>query len=243
MTTLRMNKPHTDARFWDRIAKHYAGKAVTDQSAYETKLAKTDSYLQTDDRVLEIGCGTGTTALHHAPKAGHILATDISAKMIDIAREKALCAGIDNVSFEVSSIDDLDATLGQYDVILAHSILHLVADVPRTLRQLRGMLKTNGLLISSTQCIGDSAAWLGWVAPLGRKLGVLPRVNVFRELEFLSWIGDSGFDFDEIWQPKPKASHYVVARAVDAAPTHRVVRGAQICSSTSRAPSASELRV
>ena len=211
-----MNKPHTDARFWDRIAKRYARKAVTDQTAYETKLAKTDSYLQPDDRVLEIGCGTGTTALHHAPRAGHILATDISAKMIDIAREKARAAGTDNVRFEVSAIDDLDPTPDQYEMILAHSILHLVADVPHTLRQLHRMLKPGGLLISNTQCIGETAALLSWVAPLGRALGVLPRVNVFREQEFLQWIEDSGFEVEEIWQPKPKASHYIVARAVDA---------------------------
>ncbi len=211
-----MNKPHADARFWDRIAARYARKAVPDQAAYETKLEKTDSFLKPDDRVLEIGCGTGTTALHHAPSVAHVLATDISAKMIDIAREKARVGGVDNVRFEVSSIDDLDATPGQYEVILAHSILHLVADVPRTLRQLRGMLKPGGLLISNTQCIGDSAAWLDWVAPLGRALGVLPRVNVFREREFLQWICDSGFDVEEVWQPKPNSSHYIVARAVDA---------------------------
>lgn len=216
MSTLIMNKPHTDARFWDRIAKRYARSAVRDQAAYETKLEKTDSYLQPDDRVLEIGCGTGTTALHHAPRAGRILATDISSKMIDIAREKARLGGVDNVRFELSSIDDLDTTPGRYDVILAHSILHLVADVPGTLHKLRIMLKPGGLLISNTQCIGETAAWLAWVAPLGRVLGVLPRVNVFSEREFLQWIGDSGFDFEEIWQPGPKASHYVVARAVDA---------------------------
>ncbi|MDJ0748234.1 MAG: class I SAM-dependent methyltransferase [Woeseiaceae bacterium] len=216
MSTLTMNKPHADARFWDRIAARYARKAVPDQAAYETKLEKTDSFLKPDDRVLEIGCGTGTTALHHAPSVAHVLATDISAKMIDIAREKARVGGVDNVRFEVSSIDDLDATPGQYEVILAHSILHLVADVPRTLRQLRGMLKPGGLLISNTQCIGDSAAWLDWVAPLGRALGVLPRVNVFREREFLQWICDSGFDVEEVWQPKPNSSHYIVARAVDA---------------------------
>jgi len=216
MSTLVMDKPHTDARFWDRIAPRYSRKAVPDQAAYDTKLEKTDSFLQTEDRVLEIGCGTGTTALHHASKVGQILATDISANMIDIAREKARSAGVDNVRFEVSSIEDLDATPGEYDVILAHSILHLVEDVPRTLRLLHRMLKPGGLLISNTQCIGDSAAWLGWVAPLGRKLGVLPRVNVFREPEFFQWLNDSGFDFEEVWQPKPKASHYIVANAVDA---------------------------
>ncbi len=213
MSTLTMSKPYADARFWDRIAARYSRKDVPDQAAYETKLAKTDGYLKPDDRVLEIGCGTGTTALHHAPSAGHILATDISAKMIDIAREKAADAGVENVSFEVSSIDDLDAAPDQYDVILAHSILHLVEDVPRTLRQLRRMLKPGGLLIQSTPFIADSVAWLGWVAPLGRRLGGLPRINVFGERAFHEWMREAGFDIEETWQSKPKGGQYIVARA------------------------------
>ena len=213
MSTLTMSKPHADARFWDRIAARYSRKDVPDQAAYETKLAKTDSYLEPDDRVLEIGCGTGTTALHHAPKVGHIQATDISGNMIDIAREKAAAAGVGNVSFEVSSIDDLDSAPGQYDVILAHSILHLIEDVPRTLRQLRRMLKPGGLLIQSTPFIADSVPWLGWVAPLGRRLGVLPRINIFGEQAFLQWMGEAGFEIEEMWQPKPKVGRYIVARS------------------------------
>ena len=215
MDTTDVTRSHPDSRFWNFIAPRYARKAVPDQAAYEAKLARTDGHLEPGDRVLEIGCGTGTTALHHAPRVTHILATDISPRMIAIAREKAEEAALRNVAFEVSSIDDLNTT-ARYDVILAHSILHLVADVPRTLRQLRRMLKPDGLLISNTQCIGDSAAWLGWIAPLGRSLGVLPRVNVFRESQFMQWITDAGFGIEEVWQPKPKASHYIVARAAGA---------------------------
>ena len=209
-----LGKPGIESRFWDRIAPRYASKPVPDQLAYETKLAKTNSYLRAEHEVLEIGCGTGTTALHHAPNVSRILATDISPKMIEIAQDKALQAGISNVAFEVSSIESLDSTPAQYDVILAHSILHLLADVPSTLEQLHRMLKPGGLLISNTQCIGDSAAWLAWIAPLGRRLGLLPRVNVFKEPAFMQWIADAGFEIEEIWQPKPKASHYIVARAI-----------------------------
>ncbi len=213
MTTLDTPRPSPDARFWNRIAARYARKAVPDQAAYETKLAKTNGFLKSDDRVLEVGCGTGSTALHHAGRVAHLRATDIAPRMIEIARGKAQTAGVDNVTFEVAGIDDLDDASAGYDVILAHSILHLVADVPDTLRRLRGMLKPGGLLISSTQCIGDSAAWLGRVAPLGRALGVLPRVNVFREQQLLQWIAEAGFEIEEVWQPEPKASHYIVARA------------------------------
>lgn len=213
MTTTTMNAPSPDARFWNRIAGYYSRKDIPDVEAYQKKLAMTDSRLKATDKVLEVGCGTGTTALHHAPHVARVVATDISERMIAIARDKAAAAGAENVDFRVESIDALGAASAQYDVIMAHSILHLVGDVPRTLRQLRRMLKPGGLLISNTQCIGDTAPWLGWVAPLGRALRLLPRLNVFREQAFLSWIKQAGFDCEEIWQPKPGASHYIIARA------------------------------
>lgn len=215
MTVATMQRTKPDARFWDRISGYYSRKAVPDVEAYNTKLAKTDSYLKAEDVVLEIGCGTGTTALHHAPKVARLDATDISAKMIAIARDKAAASRSDNLHFSVSSIEELDPAPGQYDAILAHSVLHLVADVPGTLKKLHGMLKPSGVLVVNTQCIGDSAAWLGLVAPLGRMLGLLPRINVFREQALLQWIEDSGFAIEELWHPKPKASHYIVARAVE----------------------------
>ena len=84
--------------------------------------------------------------------------------------------------------------------------------MPGTLRQLRRLLKPGGLLISNTQCIGDSVPLLRYVAPAGRVLGVLPRIAVFRETEFKQWIADAGFQIEERWQPRAKASLYIVGR-------------------------------
>ena len=38
-------------------------------------------------RIVEFGCGTGTTAVHHTPHVQHIDAIDISAKMLEIERQ------------------------------------------------------------------------------------------------------------------------------------------------------------
>ena len=215
MTALIMSDREPDARFWDRISGYYSRKPVPDEEAYQYKLDTTDTYLKKDDRVLEVGCGTGSTAIYHAPKVAHIDATDISPKMIEIARDKAAAAGIKNVSFNVSSIDALNVSAGSYDVVLAHSILHLVEDVPGALRKLRAALKPGGVLTSSTACIADTAAWLGWVAPFGRAIGLLPRINVFTEAQFRQWIIEAGFEIESVWTSKPGASPYFVARAKD----------------------------
>ncbi len=88
------------ARFWDRIAKRYARRPVTDEAAYQKKLQVTREYFNSESEVLEFGCGTGSTAIAHAPHVNRIHAIDISSKMLEIARGKADQAGIENVTFE-----------------------------------------------------------------------------------------------------------------------------------------------
>lgn len=212
MNNLAQASVYPDARFWNRIAKRYAKKAVPDQRIYETKLAKTNSFLKPTDRVLEIGCGTGTTAIHHASRVAHVRATDISERMIEIARTKARAAKVQNIDFEMTSVEKLSAAPNSFDVILAHSILHLVPRVDRELVQLHQMLEPGGLLISSTPCIRDFFPLLRYFGPLGRALGVLPRVNVFGEEELDRWLAAAGFVIEERWQPRPKSGVYIVAR-------------------------------
>ncbi|WP_261845119.1 class I SAM-dependent methyltransferase [Aliamphritea ceti] len=210
---IKADNTDPDAKFWNRIAKRYAKQTVTDQLAYETKLAKTDSILQPEDRVLEIGCGTGSTAIHHAPRVSHIKALDISERMIEIARQKVSVAGISNVEFDVQTASVLAYPPQSFDVVMAHSILHLMADVDQVLSNIQQMLKPDGLLISSTAFIRDDYPWLRYIAPLGRKTGLLPRVNVFTEKQFIQWLETAGFIIEERWQPKPKSGVYIIARS------------------------------
>ena len=200
-------------RFWDRIAQRYARRPVPDQEVYETKLAKTAAYLQKSDRLLEVGCGTGTTALHHAPQVAHVHATDLSPAMIEIARRKAEEAGVGNVRFGVGALEDLDADPGSYDAVLAHSVLHLVDDVEGALARLRQVLKPGGVLVASVPCVADAAPWFRFIAPLGEFLGLVPHVNLFTSGQLFEWIERGGFTVEESWLPSPKRGHYLVLRA------------------------------
>ena len=50
------------ARFWDKLADKYSEKPVKDMENYNKTLDCTRKHLFASDSVLEVGCGTGTTA-------------------------------------------------------------------------------------------------------------------------------------------------------------------------------------
>ena len=94
-------------KFWDKIAEKYSQQTIADEAAYQKKLQITQKYFHPDMEVLEFGCGTGSTAILHAPYVKHIRAIDISAKMIEIAQSKAHAEGVENVTFERSTVEAL----------------------------------------------------------------------------------------------------------------------------------------
>ncbi len=202
------------ARFWDRIAARYARNPVADEAAYQRKLDVTRGYLRPDMEVLELGCGTGSTAILHAPHVKHIRATDISSRMLDIARRKAEAAGIANITFEQSTVDDLAVPPASVDVVLALSLLHLLDDRDMAIAKVHGMLKPGGLFVSSTACLGGAHHWLRLIAPLGRALGLIPLVRFFTEEDLQDSLKRAGFEIERSWQPGKGKAVFIVARRI-----------------------------
>ncbi len=204
------NSQERGARFWDRIAEKYARSPVSDQAAYERKLEITRRYLTLESEVLELGCGTGSTALLHAPFVEHIQATDISEKMIGIAREKA--AGVENVTFERASVEDIDAPAAGYDAVLALNLLHLLHDRDAAIAKVHRLLKPGGVFISGTFCAAG-VMWLLWpVLKIGGLFGRLPYVGFFPKSALLRSLERAGFEIVEDWHPGPRKAAFIVAR-------------------------------
>lgn len=199
-------------RFWDRIARRYARLQVPDEAAYRHKLAETRARLTPEMEVLEIGCGTGSTALAHAPHVRRILALDISENMIAIARDRAVEAGAENVTFRRTGIGAFEAPPASYDAVLALNLLHLVEDRDALLRHIHDWLRPGGMLVSSTICIGDFMGWFRYVGPLGYRLRLLPMVRVFTEAELDRSLSAAGFETECRWQPKPRRPVFLISR-------------------------------
>ncbi len=200
------------SRFWDKIADRYARQPVKDEAAYQKKLEITQGYLRPDMKLLEFGCGTGTTALKHAPFVDRILATDISARMLEIAEQKADAAGIDNVLFERAAIDDFTTPDNSFDVVLGMSILHLLADRDMAIAKVFKMLKPGGLFVSSTVCLGNTMGFFKLIGPLGHALGVLPLLRIFTTPELVDSIKAGGFVIEHEWSPGKGTTVFIVAR-------------------------------
>jgi len=201
-------------RFWDRHAEGYAKRPVADEAAYRRKLELTQEYLQPHMQVLEFGCGTGTTALIHAPFVKHIRAVDISKNMLQIARAKAKAEKVDNVTFERSSIEELRADDATYDVVMGHSILHLLEDKEAAIAKVHGLLKPGGQFVSSTVCISGAMRLLQVVLPIGRFFGLLPLVRFFTANALAGCLEEAGFRIDHRWQPDNSKAVFIIATKV-----------------------------
>ncbi len=201
--------------FWDRLADKYARQPVADESAYQTKLRITREHFRPDMSVLEIGCGTGSTAIVHAPFVRSIRALDFSERMLEIARAKAMSAKVENVSFEQADITALSEPDNAQDVVLAMSILHLLKDPDAMIGKAFAMLKPGGMFFSSTACLGDTMKMFKFIAPVGRVVGLLPQLSVMSAGELLEKHRRAGFTIEQTWQPGRNAALFVVARKPD----------------------------
>jgi len=207
--------PNASAKFWDKIAERYSRQPIADEASYQKKLQVTQKYFQPHMEVLELGCGTGTTALIHSPYVKQIRAIDLSPKMIEIARGKAQAKNISNVTFEAVSIDELSVADRTLDAVLGLSLLHLLENKEEAIAKVYRMLKPGGIFVTNTACLGDTMKWFKLVAPIGKFFGFMPLVKVFTAQELENSLTQSGFAIDYRWQPSKGKAVFMVAKKVE----------------------------
>ncbi|NBD32942.1 MAG: methyltransferase domain-containing protein [Cyanobacteria bacterium] len=199
-------------KFWDKIADKYSKQPIADEASYQKKLKVTQNYFKPEMELLEFGCGTGGTAIIHAPYVNHIRAIDISSEMIKIAKGKAEAQNIDNVTFEQLTIEELEVEDCNYDAVLGLSILHLLENKEEAIAKVYKMLKPGGIFVTSTTCMGDAYRWFKLIAPIGKALGFFPLVRVFTAQYLIESLTDAGFALDYQWQPSKDKAIFIVAK-------------------------------
>ncbi len=198
-------------KFWDKTAPRYAKSRISDEKSYQRKLVITQEYFRPNWSVLEFGCGTGSTAIIHAPYVKDILATDISEKMLEIADQKARNAGMENIRFQQGTLDSLELEAESFDAVLGLNILHLLDDVEAAISRTHALLKPGGIFVSSSALITNMGLHWRLLIPIAQFVGMAPSVNSFSKPELVSMLERNGFSIEYQWQPR-KESLFIVAR-------------------------------
>ena len=209
----------TAAHFWDKAADKYAKSKIADPDDYERTLDRMRHHLGATDQVLEVGAGTGSTALLLAPHVARVTATDLSTRMMEIGADKAKAAGVENVSFVAADVTDPALGGPSYDAVLALNLLHLVPDLPASLSRIHGVLAPGGLLISKTPTLASGAWWfrifLGLALPLMQAIGKAPFVARLTHDSLEGQIKAAGFQIIEAsTSPNVTATRFLVAQKV-----------------------------
>ena len=129
---------------WTSV-EHYIDQLLEPLSSQAIALAKVKS----DDVVLDVGCGCGTTSLQIARTAKRVLGVDISHKMIDQAQEKTR----DNLSFSVADAAD-ESFERAYSLLFSRFGVMFFAEPISAFANLRKAMSDNGRM-----------AFLCWQAP------------------------------------------------------------------------------
>jgi 2-polyprenyl-3-methyl-5-hydroxy-6-metoxy-1,4-benzoquinol methylase len=142
-------------KFWDRIASSFDKDEKSLEVIHTKTIENTLKFVKASDEVLDYGCATGTKTFELAGKVKKIHAIDISSKMIEIAKKRAVKKKVENIEFTHATIFDENLKRGSFDVITAFNILHALENHEEVLERIAQLLKPDGLFISITPCLRE----------------------------------------------------------------------------------------
>ena len=174
--------------FWDRNARIYNRFMRKDCAAYETMYALIRPVVKVKT-VLELATGTGLIAKHIMNAAAHIEATDASAEMITEAKRDNRSA---KLHFSVQDMFCLPYADKSFDAVVGSNALHIVPQPEKALREIRRVLKDDGVLIAPTFTHAGNS-FSGKVRAFFMKLAGFPLHSRWTSEEYLTFLQQNGW--------------------------------------------------
>lgn len=126
---------------YDRWADQYDTDANNTRDLNAEVLQK-QNFIEPNDAVLEIGCGTGLNTEWLGAQAGTVVATDVSEKMLARARER-----LDSDSVSLQTLDVTEPwpfEAGRFDAVVATLVLEHVDVLNPVFRKVQRVLRDGG---------------------------------------------------------------------------------------------------
>lgn len=96
-------------------------------------------------KILEIGCGCGEGSVYFAKQGADVTATDLSSRMVELAKKVAELHGV-SIAGAVCPSDKLPFSDCSFDIVYAANVIHHV-DIENTIREIKRVLKPDGTFV------------------------------------------------------------------------------------------------
>lgn len=142
---------------FDSIASNYDEHIFGNEVNYllrERSLILMERVFSSPSRLLEIGCGTGTETIELLKRGHHIVATDVSSKMLDIVSQKAKRIGLESqlttIKLNGEQLESLIPTYGKnaFDGIYStYGAINCIRNLNNFPTKLHSLLNSDGKLV------------------------------------------------------------------------------------------------
>ena len=133
--------------------------------------------IQLGDRVLELAAGTGDLAVMTARRVGpngFVLATDISASMLDLAAESVRETGVANVETRIMDAENVEVAPASFNVVLCRAGLMLFPNVAKVLLGVHRALKPSGKFAVTVWSTAEKNPFFGLPLSIASRLAKIP---------------------------------------------------------------------
>jgi ubiquinone/menaquinone biosynthesis C-methylase UbiE len=138
------------------------------------------SGIRDGSRVLDVACGEGDPTLTIAERVGptgHVLATDLAADMLNVARRAASSAGLTNIAFREVDGEAIVVDEGAFDAVTIRFGLMFMPDAVACLRRCRAALRRSGRIAVACWTAPDRNPWWTLAGDIVRRHAGFPPIR------------------------------------------------------------------
>jgi len=136
-------------------------------------------------RVLDIGTGTGHTALAFAQHVHDVVALDLTEEMLDEGRKLADERGVRNVAFQTGDVHQLPRELdASFDLVTCRRAAHHFSHIARAIGEMKRALRPGGTLLIDDRSVPED----DWIDETMHRLDCLHDASHVRQYRPSRWI-------------------------------------------------------
>ena len=189
------SESHAAELFYNTLAESYDEEqfsspvSMSRNTEQRLFLARAPSLFKGNERVLEVGAGTGIFTLEIARRSREVVAADISGNMLKLLEKKAAKEGIANISPVKGNVETMELN-GPFSVVCAFSSLEYLSDLPGFFRKLSRELEPGGAVYFITA----RSSFFRFFTQMGNAVrqGLWLKAHSRREIERM--LKDAGFE-------------------------------------------------